>query len=232
MGGCLGRALGISIELYDCSLPNGSEGTALRLGEAGDFVATSAFPNVPLYLWNDDLPAPGQKYCEAYFNRFKNVWAHGDHCLFHPITGGIYVLGRSVGVLNPSSVLNPSGVRFGSSDIYNVIEKYFSDDIAESLCVGQRRPTDLDEAVVLFVIMKPDKILGQSMIHAIKGTIAKKFTKRHVPRYIFEVPDIPVTVNGKKVEPPVKAILSGKSVQASSTLLNPESLHFSTVFRK
>lgn len=226
VGGCVGRALGISIELYDSSLPDGSDGRALPLGEAGDLVATCAFPNVPLYLWNDNLPAPGKKYRGAYFERFKDVWAHGDYCVFHPTTGGIVILGRSDGVLNPG------GVRFGSSDIYNVLEKCFSDDIAESLCVGQRRPSDTDVAVVLFVVMKSGKRLDKSMVQTLKGTIARELTKRHVPKYIFETPDIPVTVNGKKAELPVKAILSGKTIQPSSTLLNPGSLAFFYRFYK
>lgn len=136
------------------------------------------------------------------------------------------MLGRSDGVLNPS------GIRFGSSDIYAVIERCFPGEVAESLCVGQRRPSDLDERVVLFLIMKPGQKLDKKMVKRIKDTIAKELTKRHVPKYVFEIPEIPVTVNGKKVELPVKSIISGKTVKPSGTLLNPGSLEYFYRFQK
>jgi acetoacetyl-CoA synthetase len=226
VGGCVGGSLGVPIAVYDHDLPEGSEGKPLAAGQAGDLVATAAFPNMPLYLWNDDKPSPGTKYRGAYFDRFHHAWAQGDFCVFHPKTGGVFMLGRSDGVLNPS------GIRFGSSDIYAVLERCFPGEIAESLCVGQRRPSDLDEQVVLFLLMKQGRALDTKLARQIKGTIARELTKRHVPRYVFQVPEIPVTVNGKKVELPVKSIISGKTVKPSGTLLNPESLQFFYRFQK
>ncbi|OAQ64802.1 acetoacetyl-CoA synthase [Pochonia chlamydosporia 170] len=226
VGGCVGGSLGVPIAVYDHDLPDGSDGKPLPLGQAGDLVATAAFPNVPLFLWNDDAPSPGKKYRGAYFDRFNKVWAQGDFCVFHPKTGGMLMLGRSDGVLNPS------GIRFGSSDIYAVLERCFPAQVAESLCVGQRRPSDLDERVVLFLIMKQGHELDKKMVRSIKDTIAKELTKRHVPKYIFQVPEIPVTVNGKKVELPVKSIISGKTVKPSGTLLNPGSLEYFYRFQK
>jgi acetoacetyl-CoA synthetase len=130
------------------------------------------------------------------------------------------MLGRSDGVLNPS------GVRFGSSDIYAVVEKHFGSEVAESICVGQKRDRDLDERVFLFLLMKPGVTLDAGLVGKIRAAIARELTKRHVPRFIFQVPEIPVTVNGKKVELPIKHIISGRNIKASGTLLNPQSLEF------
>lgn len=187
-GGCMGPCLGVPIAIYNHDLDDGSVGQPIAAGEAGDLVATAAFPNVPIYLWNDGPTAPGPKYHSAYFARFKNVWTQGDFCQFNPKTGAMLMLGRSDGVLNPS------GVRFGSSDVYSVIETVYPKQIAESICVGQRRPQDIDESVVLFVLMKPGHKLDQNLVMDIKSVIAKALTKRHVPKYIFEVPEIPVSL--------------------------------------
>jgi acetoacetyl-CoA synthetase len=129
--------------------------------------------------------------------------------------------------------LNPSGVRFGSADIYAVLERCFPAVVAESLCVGQRRPgRDVDERVVLFMLMRPGHDLDRATELEIKDAIARELTKRHVPRYVFAVPEIPVTVNGKKVELPVKQIISGGRVKPSGTLLNPQSLEFFYQFQE
>ena len=157
-----------------------------------------------------------------------------------PATKQLLFHGRADGVLNPS------GVRFGSSEIYRIIEAEFITEIADSLCVGQRRPTDADERVMLFLLMKPGFAFTPDLVSRVKKAIREQLSARHVPAFIFETPEIPVsghglfctrgckhelitcqtTVNGKKVELPVKQIVSGKQIQASSTLLNPESLEF------
>ena len=116
-----------------------------------------------------------------------DVWTHGDYILIHPKTNGIYFLGRADGVLNPS------GVRFGSAEIYNVIEAFFPDDIQDSICVGQRRPTDADESVLLFLLMKPGRKFSQELVKAVKQRIGKECSPRHVPKYVFETPEIPVS---------------------------------------
>jgi acetoacetyl-CoA synthetase len=140
--------------------------------------------------------------------------------MLHPQTNGLVMLGRADGVLNPS------GVRFGSSEIYSIIETYFSREIADSIVVGQRRPRDLDESVVLFLLMMPGQKFTPRLVARVKEAIAKGLSKRHVPRYVFETYDIPTTINFKKVELPVKQILCGKKVVPSSTLRNPKSLEF------
>ncbi|KAF9768763.1 hypothetical protein IL306_013894 [Fusarium sp. DS 682] len=225
-GGCPGRAIGTPMAIYPSSPDPNKPISPVPDGEPGDLVGTAAFPNVPLYLWNDTTPAPGKKYTSAYFDRFPNVWSQGDFAAVHPQTGHIHILGRSDGVLNPS------GIRFGSADIYAVLEGSFAMEVAESLCVGQRRPQDHDESVILFLLMKPGVKFNAELAAKIRERIAKELTKRHVPKYIFEVPDIPTTVNGKKVELPVKQIISGSNIKPSGTLLNPQSLDFFYKFQK
>ncbi|KAI0434721.1 hypothetical protein F5Y09DRAFT_216305 [Xylaria sp. FL1042] len=227
VGGTQGPSLGVKVELYDSLLPAGP-GKAVPDGTPGELVATKSFPNVPVYLWGDKEPAgaPGTKYHSAYFARYDHVWAHGDFCVYHPITKNLTFLGRADGVLNPS------GVRFGSAEIYSVLERNFADEIADSICVGQRRPQDNDESVMLFLLMRPGHKFNQQLVRAVKEAIKKETTKRHVPKYVFETPEIPTTVNLKKVELPVKQIVSGHIVKPSGTLLNPKSLDYYYQFAK
>ncbi|KAF7166313.1 hypothetical protein CNMCM6106_002171 [Aspergillus hiratsukae] len=224
--GTQGPSLGVPIAIYDASSSSGV-GTPVPLGTAGELVAAAAFVNMPCFFWGDSAdfsPAiaapPGSRYHSSYFARFDHVWTHGDFFIVHPKTRNIHFMGRADGVLNPS------GVRFGSSEIYAVIDAHFSDRVADSLCVGQRRPTDLDESVMLFVLMRNGQTLDRNLVNDIKAAIAKELSKRHVPKYIFEMPELPITVNQKKVELPVKQIVSGQPVRSSGTLLNPRSLDY------
>ncbi|KAI7968200.1 hypothetical protein EIK77_010370 [Talaromyces pinophilus] len=164
-------------------------GTTVPDGTPGELVAPTSFPNVPRFLWGDKEPAgsPGTKFHSAYFARFDgHVWAHGDFVVIHPVTKGIYFLGRADGVLNPS------GVRFGSADIYSVIERHFSTRVQDALCVGQRRPQDDDERVMLFLLMRPGQKFDRRLVSEVKEAISKDLSKRHVPKYVFETPEIPV----------------------------------------
>jgi acetoacetyl-CoA synthetase len=250
VGGTQGPSLGVHVAIYDSLLPDGVEGKEVPHGTPGELVATKAFPNTPCFLWGDKTTAggpaaPGTKYHSSYFARFKHVWAHGDFCVVHPVTGNITFLGRADGVLNPS------GVRFGSAEIYSVIERRFADRVQDSLCVGQRRPQDSDESVMLFLLMKPGARFDRALVKEVKQAISADLSKRHVPRYIFETPEIPVgtssflvswyqrwltasqtTINLKKVELPVKQIVSGQTIKASGTLANPQSLEYYYQFAK
>ncbi|KAI2641626.1 acetoacetyl-coenzyme A synthetase [Hypomontagnella submonticulosa] len=227
VGGTQGPSLGVKIALYDSLLPPGP-GQEVPDGTPGELVATASFPNVPIYLWGDKTPtgAPGPKFHSAYFARYDHVWAHGDFCVFHPITKNLTFLGRADGVLNPS------GVRFGSAEIYSVLERNFADRVADSICVGQRRPQDNDESVMLFLLMRPGHKFDRKLVNEVKEAIKKELTKRHVPKYVFETPEIPTTVNLKKVELPVKQIVSGQIIKPSGTLLNPKSLDYYYQFAK
>ncbi|KAL4802939.1 hypothetical protein BDV18DRAFT_145881 [Aspergillus unguis] len=219
VGGCQGPPLGIPVEVYDQADEGvkGIKGNPVPDGVPGELVATAAFPTMPVMFLGED---GNKKYFESYFERFDNVWTHGDFIQVHPITKQIFFLGRSDGVLNPS------GIRFGSAEIYNIIETQFAQEIVDSLCVGQRRPQDSDESVMLFLLMKPGFALTEELVDRVKAAISKGLSKRHVPAYVFETPEIPTTVNLKKVELPVKQIVSGKKIKASGTLLNPESLEY------
>lgn len=115
-----------------------------------------------------------------------DVWTHGDFITIHPITKQVIFSGRSDGVLNPS------GIRFGSAEIYNVLETQFASEVSESICVGQRRPQDLDESVFLFVQMQPNRKFTESLVQRMRDAIRKSLSPRHVPKYIFETPEIPV----------------------------------------
>ncbi|KAM0335683.1 hypothetical protein ACHAQA_000732 [Verticillium albo-atrum] len=234
-GGTQGPSLGVPIAIYDAQLPDGP-GKPVPNGIAGELVATAAFPNIPIYLWGDkpaqagaktlNTAPPGSRYHAAYFNRFTHVWAHGDFCAVHPQTGNVTFLGRADGVLNPS------GVRFGSAEIYAVVERGFADRVADSLCVGQRRANDTDESVMLFLMMRPGCAFDSRLVADVRAAIGRELTKRHVPRWVFETPEIPTTVNLKKVELPVKQIVSGHTIKPSGTLLNPKSLDFYYQFAK
>lgn len=224
VGGCQGPSLGTPIAVYDSLIEGGKgvTGATVNFGEPGELVATAAFPNMPVFFWGDD----GSKYFSAYFEKYDNVWTHGDFVSIHPVTKGLYFLGRADGVLNPS------GVRFGSAEIYSVLESHFSADVADSICVGQRRPQDADETVLLFLLMKPGVKFTQELVTKVKTAIRKELSARHVPKYVFETPDIPTTINLKKVELPVKQIVSGKIIKPSGTLANPQSLDYYYRFAK
>lgn len=121
--------------------------------------------------------------------------------------------------------MNPSGIRFGSAEIYTIIEgPEFNDNIADTICVGRKRPSDGDESVFLFVKMQQGQQLTEQLRRRIEQQIRSSLSPRHVPRYILQVEDIPVTINGKKVEIAVKKIISGAKVKVSSTVANTDSL--------
>ncbi|QDS69128.1 hypothetical protein FKW77_010367 [Venturia effusa] len=218
VGGCQGPSLGTAIAVYDQTIEGGKgvKGLELENGIPGELVAVKSFPNMPVWFWGKD---GADKYFNSYFARFDDVWTHGDFIMIHPITKQIFFLGRADGVLNPS------GVRFGSAEIYNVIEQYVP-QVADSICVGQRRPTDHDEIVLLFLMMAPGQKFSQKIVKNVKEAIGRELSKRHVPKYVFETPEIPTTINLKKVELPVKQIVSGHRVKPSSTLMNPGCLDY------
>ena len=167
---------------------------------------------MPVYFWNDENDT---KYKKAYFDEFEGIWHHGDYI---EITNnsGIVMLGRS------DATLNPQGVRIGTSEIYRVIENM--EEIEDSVVVGKK--LDDDELVVLFVKLKEDIELTNNLIKLIRSGIRNNCSPRHVPSIIKQVPDIPYTINGKKVEIAVKKIIHGKDVKNKDALANPECLDY------
>ncbi|KAG2015435.1 acetoacetyl-CoA synthetase [Coprinopsis cinerea AmutBmut pab1-1] len=210
------KSLGMKVEVFDPS-GNNMEHT----GHPGEMVCTRPHVSLPVGFWNDE---GGKKFMDAYFGVYPGVWRQGDFMVVNPETKGIMILGRSDGVLNPS------GIRFGSAEIYTVLES-FASEIDDSLCVGQRRPHDKDERVILFLKLRPGKKLTAKLVGEVKASIRKALSARHVPAYIFEIEEIPYTVNGKKIEIAVKQIISGSNLQPSGTVANPDSLNLYYKYR-
>ncbi|XP_019504422.1 PREDICTED: acetoacetyl-CoA synthetase [Hipposideros armiger] len=199
------RNLGMAVEAWD------EEGRAVW-GESGELVCVKPFPCQPTHFWNDES---GTKYRKAYFSKFPGVWAHGDYCRINPKTGGIVMLGRSDGTLNPN------GVRFGSSEIYNIVEAF--EEVEDSLCVPQYNK-DGEERVVLFLKMAPGHTFQPDLVKRIQNTIRIGLSSRHVPSLILKTEGIPYTLNGKKVEVAVKQVIAGKAVEHRGSFSNPETL--------
>jgi acetoacetyl-CoA synthetase len=203
-----GPALAMKIKAYD------EEGTAL-FDRQGELVCEAPSPSMPLNFWNDP---DNEKYRNAYFTFYAkaNVWRHGDYIVIHSDTGGITFCGRS------DSVLKPSGVRIGTAEIYNVVERL--EGVADSLAIGQ--DFGGDERILLFVKLREGLSLTADLKDRIKRALREHASPRHVPAVILAVPDIPYTYNMKKVESAVKNIISGRPVVNRDALVNPESLDY------
>ena len=200
------KGLGMAVEVFD------ENGKSLR-GEKGELVCTKPFPSMPVGFWNDP---DGAKYRAAYFEKFPNVWRHGDWCE-ETEHGGFIIYGRS------DAVLNPGGVRIGTAEIYRQVESL--DQIVESLVIGQDWEGDV--RVVLFVKLKDGLTLDESLSSQIKKRIRDNNTPRHVPAKILQVADIPRTKSGKIVELAVRDVVHGRQVKNIEALANPEALeHF------
>jgi len=178
--------------------------------DKGELVCTEPFPSMPVYFWDDDN---GEKYRKAYFEKFKDVWSHGDYIKITP-NGGIIVYGRS------DATLNPGGVRIGTAEIYRIVEEI--EGIIDSIAVGKK--FNGDEKVILFVVLSESASIDKTLIDKIRSSLKEKATPRHVPSEIIKVSDIPRTISGKKVEIAVSKILNGEEVENRDALANPESL--------
>ena len=176
----------------------------------GELVCKSPFPSMPLKFWND---TNDQKYKKAYFNKYKNVWHHGDYAE-RKSSGGYVIYGRS------DATLNPGGVRLGTSEIYSVVEKFI--EVKESIVVGQT--WDNDVRIILFVVLNKNYILNNNLTDKLKKEIRKQASPRHVPSKILKVSDIPRTKNGKIVELAVKNIIEGNNIKNIEAISNPEIL--------
>ncbi|KXT04662.1 hypothetical protein AC578_2121 [Pseudocercospora eumusae] len=198
----------------------------LESGDAGEMIVRRPFPSMPCFFWGDE---GGAKYRESYFSRFDNidVWAQHDWLQYNAKTGGLIMHGRSDGVLNPS------GIRFGSGEIYSIVEAPpFTEEISQTLCVGRRRPQDKDEDVFLFCVMLEGHKMTPELVNAIRSAIKSSLSARHVPRFIIPVPEVPTTINGKKVESAIKQTISGKDVNPSNTVSNPHAIAYFKRFRE
>ncbi|APO66473.1 acetoacetyl-CoA synthetase protein [Rhizobium gallicum] len=198
-----GAGLGLAVDVWD------DEGKPVRQ-QKGELVCTKAFPSMPVGFWNDP---DGAKYKAAYFERFENIWCHGDFAEWTE-HGGLVIHGRS------DATLNPGGVRIGTAEIYNQVEQM--EEVAEALCIGQDWEDDV--RVVLFVRLAPGAALTDDLVKAIKIRIRTGASPRHVPAKIIAVRDIPRTKSGKIVELAVREVVHGRPVKNKEALANPEAL--------
>lgn len=199
-----GPGLGLDVRVYD------DQGKECQTGEKGELVCLKPFACQPVGFWNDHN---GTKYHQTYFERFPNIWHHGDF-IEKTSNNGFIIHGRS------DSVLNPGGIRIGTAEIYRQVAK--NPEVLESLATGQIWGDD--ERVILFVKLIPNLILNDNLKDKIKSTIRQNTTPRHVPNKIIQVTDIPKTKNGKLAEVAVHNIINKLKVPAIESLENPECL--------
>ena len=166
---------------------------------------------MPVKFWSDE---GDKKYKSAYFEKYKNIWHHGD---FAKITsnGGFVIFGRS------DTTLNPGGVRLGTAEIYSIVEKF--DEIQESIVIGQSWQNDI--RVILFVVLNKGYNLNNEIKNKIKKAIRINASPRHVPSKIISISEVPKTKNGKLVELAVKQSVEGEKIKNLEALANPDSLN-------
>ena len=198
------RGLGMDVDIFN------ENGVSIR-NLKGELVCKRPFPSMPVKFWNDE---DDKKYMSSYFTKYPNIWHHGD---FAKLTnnGGFIIYGRS------DATLNPGGVRLGTAEIYNVIEKISA--IKESIVIGQSWKNDI--RIILFVVLSSGYKLDDEMINRIKKAIKEGASPRHVPSKIIEIFDVPKTKNGKLVELAVKKTIEGEKIKNLEALANPDSLN-------
>ncbi|MCP4023464.1 MAG: acetoacetate--CoA ligase [Desulfobacteraceae bacterium] len=199
------RGLGMKVFAYD------ETGTHV-VDQQAELVCAAPFPSMPIYFWGDE---DGSKYHSAYFDEYPGIWTHGDFVMVTS-RGGVIMFGRS------DATLNPGGVRIGTAEIYRRLDAM--EELDDSVVVGQ--PWDNDVRVILFVKMAQGHELTDDLKNTIKKDIRANASPRHVPAKIIETPDVPYTLNMKKVELAVKKVIEGKEVKNKDALKNPEALDF------
>ena len=197
------KGLAMNVKIFD-------ENGKILKNKKGELVCINPFPSMPLKFWNDKKD---EKFKKAYFNKYKNIWHHGDYAEVKN-SGGFVIYGRS------DATLNPGGVRLGTSEIYSVIEKF--KEIKESIVVGQKWDNDI--RIVLFVVLNKKFDLNEEFKKKLKTKIRFEASPRHVPSKIIKVNDIPRTKNGKIVELAVKNIIEGHEIKNKEALANPDIL--------
>jgi acetoacetyl-CoA synthetase len=202
------RCLGCAMESWD------EAGRPVPPGEVGEMVVTKPMPSMPVFFWNDP---DGSRYRSSYFEDYPGVWRHGDWLCITP-RDTLVILGRS------DATLNRQGVRIGTAEIYRALDKI--PEIRDALIVNLERP-DGSDWMPLFVALQPGAALDDALKTRINKTLRSEYSPRHVPDEIMEVPDIPYTISGKKMETPVKKILQGKAPEQAynrDSMRNPEAM--------
>jgi acetoacetyl-CoA synthetase len=209
------RCLGCAIEAFD------AHGAALQ-DEVGELVCTLPMPSMPLYFWND---TGGTRYFESYFDTYPGVWRHGDWLRITPRSTAV-IYGRS------DSTINRFGIRMGSSEIYRVVEAV--PEVQDSLVVDLEY-LGRESFMPLFVVLKPGINLDEALIERIKARVRTDLSARHVPSAVFTIPEVPRTLNGKKLEVPIKRLLLGHALEKvvnQDSMQNPQSLAWFVEFAK
>ncbi len=204
VGEIQGQSLGIDVDIFN------DEGKSIT--DKGELVVKKPFPSMPIKFWGDEKD---QKYHDAYFAKFSNIWHHGDF-VEKTSNNGFIIRGRS------DATLNPGGVRIGTAEIYQQVENI--EFITEGLVVGQDFNSDV--RIILFVTTKDNQDLDSSKKDLIKSTIRQNCSPKHVPSKIIKVPAIPRTKSGKIVELAVRKIINGQEINNLEAIDNPESLSF------
>ena len=200
-----GAGLGYAMDVFD------DDGKPIAAGAGqGELVCTKPFPSMPREFWNDE---GGKKYHAAYFDRFNNIWCHGDW-VERTGNNGWIIHGRS------DATLKPGGVRIGTAEIYRQVEQV--PEVLESIAIGQM--WEGDQRIVLFVRLRDGVELNDDLQKRIKDTIKKGASPRHVPAKILPVADIPRTKSGKITELAVRDIVHGRPVRNVEALANPAAL--------
>jgi acetoacetyl-CoA synthetase len=204
-----GRCLGAKVEAYD-------DAGQPVVGEVGELVITAPMPSMPVGFWNDP---GGVRYRESYFDMYPGVWRHGDWIELLP-DGGCVIYGRS------DATLNRGGVRMGTSEFYRVVEGF--DEIADSLVVDTGR-LGAEGRLILYVVPAAGHELDDGLAGRLRAALRAQLSPRHVPDEIHQVPGIPRTLSGKKLEVPVRKILLGTAPERAAdpnALANPDVLKY------
>jgi len=197
------KGLGMDVDIFN------EKGFSIK-NIKGELVCKKPFPSMPVKFWNDD---GDKKYKSAYFEKYKNVWHHGDFAKT-TVNEGFIILGRS------DATLNPGGVRLGTAEIYSIVEKF--DEIQESIVIGQSWNNDI--RIILFIVLNKNYNLNDEIKNKIKKAIRVNASPRHVPSKIISISEIPKTKNGKLVELAVRQSVEGEAIENLDALANPDSL--------
>ena len=212
----------IQCRTLGCALFCWDEEGKLVDNDEGEMVITEPMPCMPIYFWNDENK---ERYRESYFEMYEGIWRHGDWIKITP-RGGIIIYGRS------DATLNKQGIRIGTSEIYRSLDNI--PEIVDSLIVNIEKK-DGDHFMPLFVMLKDGITLDEDLIKRIKNQLRNDYSPRHIPDKIIQVQQLPYTLSGKKMETPVKKILSGRPVEKCvnpDTVRNPESLAYFIEYAK
>ena len=199
-------ALGMDVQVLN------SDGSQTKPGDKGELVCANTFPSAPLFFWGDK---ENEKYIASYFDKFPEIWTHGD--FVEPTKeSGFIMHGRS------DATLNVAGVRIGTAEIYRITEEF--EDVQESLAVAQKYESDT--RVLLFLKLKSGSELSPDLSDQIKQALKRKASPRHVPALMLQAPDLPRTKSGKLVELAVTRAVNKEPIVNLGALANPESLEW------